>query len=186
MRELKSAATRNLDQYRLLHIADPKYGRSSENMAGQVATLARQLRPASILDFGCGKSQLVDNVAAQLGAKAYRYDPAIKEHSTLPVTKVDLILNTDVLEHLDENEVDVLLSDLASISQNVFFNISTRPAAKILPSGENAHATVRDKNWWHTKILKHFRECHSIQSNPDEARFVTTAIPPGSHLSPTE
>jgi hypothetical protein len=178
MGELKSAATRNVMEYRQIHLSDPNYGRSSELMADLICKLARPLQPQNILDFGCGKSRLVDEVAARLGATAFRYDPAIEANSILPITTADLVINTDVLEHLDEQEVDLLLSDVASISKNVFFNISTRPAAKLLPSGENAHATVKNANWWREKILEHFPTCNDIPCQADEAAFITWSMPP--------
>jgi len=170
---LKSATTRNVGEYRLLHVSDPYYGRSSEQMLAQICSLIAELRPTSILDFGCGKSSLVDAVAEQLNAKPYHYDPAIDEYSQLPLSRADVVINTDVLEHLDEHEVDTVLNDIRSISDKVFFNISTRPAKKTLASGENAHATVKSRNWWRDTIRTKFPVCIEVESKLDEARFIT-------------
>ena len=177
MPSLRSGQTRNVPQYREIHRLDPDYGRSSEYMKEVIVTLCRHLNPKKILDFGCGKSRLVDEVAVQLNATAYRYDPAIEEFSKLPVNEADLVINTDVLEHLDEEEIDLLLADIASISSNAFFNISTRPAAKMLPTGENAHSTVKDAVWWKSAISRAFPVCIQIPSNADEARFITWRLP---------
>ena len=171
--KLKSSKTRNLAAYSEIHLTDAGYGKTSEELVSQIARYARELSVSSVLDFGCGKSKTVDLIGKLLNCKVYRYDPAIVEYSKLPVSKSDLVINTDVLEHLDIHEVDYLLSDIAAITQNAYFNISTRPAVKLLSNGENAHATVRSKIWWECKIREYFPTVVSVPSYPDEARFIT-------------
>lgn len=177
MQVLKSSSTRNIDQYRLLHEIAPDYGKSSELMVNDLYDLCRNLKPKSILDFGCGKSNLVDAIGERLDATAYRYDPAIPQYSKLPVSSADLVINTDVLEHLDEAEVALVLADISKIGRNVFFNISIRPAQKVLPNGENAHATIRDAVWWERQVRQEFPRCIRVQSAADEVRFVTWRLP---------
>jgi len=169
-------STRNLGQYALIHQSDPDYGRTSETMVDQMTTVCRQIRPATILDFGCGRSKAVDLLAQRLGATPYRYDPAIAEFSAIPASACDLVLNTDVLEHLDVNEVGIILQQIATISGNVYFNISTRPANKVLPNGENAHATVMPKEWWRERLMQSFPIVTVLPSRSDEATFVTWSV----------
>jgi hypothetical protein len=118
----------------------------------------------TVLDYGCGSSRLVDWVAKLNDAVAYRYDPAIAEFSSLPIERADLVLNTDVLEHIPINHVDEVLRAISSISRHVFFNISTVEAANRLPNGDNAHCTVRPAKWWKEKLSSHFNFVQGIKS----------------------
>jgi len=145
-------------------------------MVDQMTTVCRQIRPATILDFGCGRSKAVDLLAQRLGATAYRYDPAIAEFAAIPVSTSDLVLNTDVLEHLVLDEVGPVLQQIASISSAVYFNISMRPAHKWLPNGENAHATVMPKEWWRERLMQSFPIVTVLPSRSDEATFVTWSV----------
>lgn len=180
---LKSGKTRNIDAYRQLHQERPDYGKSSARLRETIVALIRsgtlvraEWAPKTILDFGCGKSPVVDEIAADLDLTAYRYDPAIEEHATLPVTAADVVINTDVLEHLDQAEVDLLLADIAGLSPNAFFNVATAPARAVLPSGENAHATVQDPDWWQAKLSEHFERVTPVASRTNRATFVTWPV----------
>lgn len=187
---LRSSNTRNLDHYRVVHVTDANYGRSSERFLKLLLTCTRSgLKLESdwtidtVLDFGCGKSRLVERVASNLGAEAFKYDPAIPDYQTLKIDEADLVMNTDVLEHLDENEADALLADIRGISKKVFFNIATRPAGKSLPNGENAHANVKPDTWWRDKIESHFAVVRHLPSEPRKATFITWKISRGTYLA---
>jgi hypothetical protein len=188
MAPLRSNSTRNIWQYHEIHSVAPQYGKSSERLLGiLLASVAsgklmnRTWDVNSILDFGCGKSSLVDQAAAAMNAKAHKYDPAISEHSILKVDRVDLVINTDVLEHLDEHEIGLILTDISGISRNVFFNIATVPATTILPNGENAHATVQPDWWWKEKLGDFFPTVTQLPSAPGRATFVTWKVGPIFH-----
>lgn len=176
--EALSVPSRRLDlieQYRLMHLQQRGYGASSERQCGYIQVALDSLGPiGSILDYGCGRSRLVDWLARLNGATPYRYDPAIAEHSTLPTGPFDLVVNTDVLEHIDEQDLDDVLSEISSLSKNVYFNIATARAAAVLPSGENAHCTVRPDAWWHEKLVAHFPCLRPTEAwKPQRCSFVT-------------
>lgn len=183
--ELESGATRNLDHYREIHRTDARYGRSSQKLVGLIADVIRAGRrddatwkPRTILDFGCGKSKAVDRVASKLGLTAYRYDPAIPGLEQLPVQSADVVMNTDVLEHLDRDEVHMLLGDVRKLSDRAFFNIATAPAGKHLPNGENAHATVEPPEWWEAQVRQHFSTVTRLPAAPHRVSFVTWDMSP--------
>jgi len=180
---MKSASTRNKDQYAQLHRQKETYGKTShrlERLLISCIASGRKLNPAwaprTILDFGCGKSELVVQVGKKAGIQAFRYDPAIDGLDLLPEAEFDIVINTDVLEHLDQDEVDDLLEDIRKLSDHAFFNIATEPARTILPNGENAHATVRPKAWWKSKLQEHFSLVKSIPSPGNRATFVTWPV----------
>ncbi|MCL6285938.1 class I SAM-dependent methyltransferase [Ruegeria sp. 2012CJ41-6] len=138
-----------IGQYEMIHRNKPNYGRSSEDLLGPMMRVFSKFDGIqSILDYGCGRSHTVDWLAKLLDAEAHRYDPAIPQFSVLPVTECDAVICTDVLEHIPKEDMQNVISEIASVSHLVYFNICTRPAATMLPNGENAHCTVETDNWW--------------------------------------
>lgn len=168
-----------IEQYKILHGSKDNYGKSSESLIGDIIAHAYEFfggygRVKTVLDFGCGRSSTVDHVAAHFKAAGYRYDPAIPEFSTLPVNKADLVINTDVLEHIPEEDVDAFLKTIRSVSQYAFFQIATEAAGTILANGENAHCTVKPETWWLEKIGTVFPNVRAVQSNwPNRLTCVT-------------
>ena len=155
-----------IEQYRQLHATRP-YGRSSEFQLGFVQRhLHRLPRLETIADYGCGQSRFVDWLAKLNDARALRYDPAIAEHATRLDGPVDLVLCTDVMEHIPEEAVERTLADIRRLSPAAYFNISLRPARARLPNGANAHCTVRPKDWWEDRL-------HPLFTNLTEVRSVT-------------
>ena len=164
-----------VEQYQQLHAQSASYGKSSELQCGFVQATLDDLPPVrSILDYGCGKSRLVDWLGKINGAKSYRYDPAIPKFAELPVNKVDLVINTDVLEHVDEIDLNDVLSEIRRLSSNVYFNIATAPARAVLPNGENAHVSVRSAAWWGELLARHFETVRTVPAwRAHRCSFVT-------------
>ena len=89
----------------------------------------------SILDYGCGK--------------ATKYDPAVPEYQNKPTDKFDLVISTDVLEHIPVDNLKDAIDDIFSYSKKwVFISVCCRKAKAILPNGYNAHATIESAKWW--------------------------------------
>lgn len=78
-----------ITQYRKLHRNNKKYGRSSEKLKSYFQKYVNQLNPSSILDYGCGKSKLLNKL--DVNASLYKYDPAIPEYASKPAGPFDLI-----------------------------------------------------------------------------------------------
>ena len=144
-----------IEQYKKIHLTK-RYGANGDNKAKHIVPHVN-FKVNSVLDYGCGRSNLAGCVADELGAKkAYKYDPAIEEYQELLTEKVDLLVCTDVLEHIPEEDLGVVLQEMKSLTDKCFFSISTRKAFTVLPNGENAHAMVKDANWWAEKIDRVF------------------------------
>lgn len=127
-----------------LHKENPHYGTSGQKNAAQVTALAMSLQTRDILDYGCGKSTLANS----LPFKIKQYDPAIPKYSALP-EPADLVVCTDVLEHIEPEFLGDVLDHLQSlVKMRGFFVIATRPARKALPDGRNAHLIVEGARWW--------------------------------------
>nr|VFJ86056.1 MAG: Methyltransferase domain-containing protein [Candidatus Kentron sp. LFY] len=159
-----------IQQYRALHRG--KYGNTSVKLIARLLPHIRELAPASILDYGCGQSTLVNHLDYRQGVALYRYDPAIPDIATLPVEHVDLVVNTDVLEHIPESDIPTVLAHMATIADNAIFSIDTTESEQILPDGSDAHCTVRNRNWWAGILADHFGEVVPIRaSRPSKCMF---------------
>lgn len=147
-----------IEQYRLLH-KTMAYGNTSESLKSFVLPFVGFLKPKSILDYGCGQSRLLEILRKEdrlLDAKLYKFDPAIEEYEVLVPQNIDMIICTDVLEHIPEDELDGLLRTIKIKSDNIIFTICCREAIYNLPDGQNCHCTIRPKKWWISKIRKYF------------------------------
>lgn len=111
-----------VQQYKILHSNDDTYGKASLELVNEVSVFIEFLKPKVILDYGCGKGALVKELQ-KLYPKIdiYGYDPAISENDILPNIKPDLIINTDVLEHIPEQELPEVIKRISMIGTNCFF-----------------------------------------------------------------
>ena len=144
-----------IQQYRVIHSREA-YGNTSVKNLPYFLPLIDELKPRSIIDFGCGQSTLADELSAASGAPAIRYDPAIPEFSQKPDGKFDLLINVDVLEHVPEDELEPIIAEMAAFAKNAIIVIDTGPAVLILPDGRNAHVRQHDQDWWAEKLGPHF------------------------------
>lgn len=151
-----------IDQYKQIH-ATRQYGDTSIKNLRYLRPQVKVLAPKTILDFGCGRSKLVDALGAATGAQTTRHDPAIPEYSAVPEGKFDLLTNIDVLEHVPEPQLDAVVGKMASLCHNAIIVIDTRPAEAVLPNGENAHCTLRSHDWWQQYLGKHFDHVEPIR-----------------------
>ena len=140
-----------IEQYKILH-KRKKYGISSIKLLNLINEII-DFKPISILDYGCGQSILIDKLDV---SKKYKYDPSILGIDKLPITKVDLVLCNDVLEHVLEEDIDNLLKELKSLSNKVIFSIGIKLAVHKLPNGQNPHVTIKSVDWWLNKIKNIF------------------------------
>lgn len=144
-----------IEQYRVIHSREA-YGNTSVKNLPYFLPLIDELKPKSIIDFGCGQSTLADELSAASGAPATRYDPAISQFSVKPEGTFDLLVNVDVLEHVPEEDLDPIIEQMAAFARNAIIVIDTGPAVLILPDGRNAHVTQHDQDWWAEKLGVHF------------------------------
>lgn len=104
--------------------------------------------PNSVLDFGCGKGNLVKVLKESYpNKKIIGYDPANPEYD-IPLPDVDMIISTDVLEHVEPEHITTVLETLHTKSPLQYHLISCAPAKLILPDGRNAHLIQETPEWW--------------------------------------
>lgn len=144
--------------YRHTHEKYPSYfaGFSLATYISEIGTLIKHSNIKTVLDYGCGKAQAWKQYNLrhqwQLQEVGF-YDPGVTEFSRRPERTYDLVICTDVMEHVPEHLVRGVLEHIKSLATKVvFFNISTRIAGKVLTDGTNAHATVKPKLWWEEQL----------------------------------
>lgn len=140
-------------QNQQLHELQSEFGTSSKKWARVVRYLADTYAPRNILDYGCGK-QLLARQLPSLNIQGY--DPAFTELSEAP-EPADLVICTDVLEHIEPDYIQSVLDDLQRVVRGIgFFVISTRPATRTLPDGRNAHLIQMSGSEWLRLLTKKF------------------------------
>ena len=136
------------DLNRQLHHTRADYGKSSHKWAEVVFTKCAELDTTSVLDYGCGKGTL----GLELPFAIQQYDPAITKYST-PPEPADIVICTDVLEHIEPDCLDDVLADLRRLTRKRgIFAIPDFPAIKTLADGRNAHLIVEELGFWTHKI----------------------------------
>ena len=144
--------------YRQTHEKHNEYfaGFSIMDHIHEIGHLIQYSNIQTAIDYGCGKARAHKkfNFKGIWKLKELAlYDPGVEEYSIKPTTPADLVICTDVMEHIPENLVDEVLADINALATKaIFFNIATTPASKRLVDGSNAHATVQRADWWQNKI----------------------------------
>jgi hypothetical protein len=177
---------RLIEQYRMMHLQGQTHlgippertfpGESLPKEAARIKRLIKQTGAKTLLDYGCGKGQqywparIADaeegieypDVKAYWGIGEVRcYDPGYSLYNELPTGKFDGVICTDVLEHCPEEDIPWILAELFGYATKfVYANVACFPARKTLPSGGNAHCTIRPTKWWEEQIGR------AARSNP--------------------
>lgn len=157
------------DLNRQLHEENPDYGVSGSKRADTVKKIITSLTngegPPSVLDYGCGKGTL----AKALPTPIWEYDPAIPGKDQ-PPRPADLVVCTDVLEHVEPEYLGATLLDLRRVTQKVcYVVVHTGAAMKTLPDGRNTHLIQQPREWWEKQLSKHFAIAQSWDAPPEVA-----------------
>lgn len=135
-----------------LHHTNIAYGVGGGRHAPIIKKLCEALNTRSVLDYGCGRSYL----AKELDFPIWEYDPAIPGKSDSP-RPADLVVCTDVLEHVEPELLHYVLNDLSRCVKVVgYFVIHTGPSTKSLSDGRNSHLIQKPPQWWEKALSKHF------------------------------
>lgn len=153
--------------YEQIHF-ERHYGSSATGLyLTTIANIVMRLSPKSILDYGCGRSDLVAHFWRDGERKIERYDPAIPALREMPDGLFSLIICCDVLEHIPMAYVDKVLTQIRKKSSRAIFSISIKPSRAKLPDGRNAHVTLLKKSEWLNWIKEYFGSVEILDSNLD-------------------
>jgi hypothetical protein len=180
---------RLVEQYRTMHVQGETHlgkpaertftGESLPKEAARIKRLVKQTGAMTLLDYGAGKGQqylparVVDHeegvdypdVKAYWGVSEVRcYDPGYSPFMELPEGKFDGVICTDVLEHCPEEDMPWIVGELFGYARKfVYANVACFPARKTLPSGGNAHCTIRPIKWWEELITRAARSHPAVR-----------------------
>lgn len=141
------------NQLMQLHQDDPRWGTTGREYAPVVSRIVTDFMPKNILDYGCGK-QTLGRALSQY--RIIGYDPGIDGMGT-PPNPADLVVCTDVLEHVEPDCLGDVLDDLQRVTRRIIFlQISTVKAVQILPDGRNSHLIVENTRWWMDRLWERF------------------------------
>jgi len=166
----------HIEAYRQMHAAR-HYGSSATELHLEVAAkVVRAKHPKSILDYGCGRSDLVAHFWRDGERRIARYDPAIPAHRHMPEDRFDLVLCCDVMEHIPMACVDHVLKEIKSKATQVFFTISTKLAKAKLPDGRNAHVTLLSNQEWARWLGAYFGHMTQLPSRWEHDLILVTGV----------
>lgn len=135
-----------------IHRIDESWGSRGYNWSYMVAGIALIEGCQTILDYGCGKGTMGETLSVCGGMASAGYDPGIVGKD-MPPAPADLVVCTDVLEHIEPEFLQGVINDLVRVTVRLLFvAISTRPAGRTLSDGRNAHLIVKDAGWWRAQF----------------------------------
>lgn len=153
--------------YKEIH-SSRHYGDSStDEYLGIVAQVVKERQPKSILDYGCGRSDLAAHFWRDGERQIARYDPAIGKYKHMPEGKFDLVFACDLMEHIPMMFVDQVFHEIHTKSETALFAISTILARAKLPDGRNAHVTILTKGEWSRWVASVFGRVRAIPAKHD-------------------
>lgn len=135
---------------------DPDWGGSAVRNAGDaiVRWLNKHKAIATVLDFGCGAGTLKPFIEknARAGITVDEYDPSVDGKTRLPTDTYDLLITTDVLEHVEPASLDDTLRWMNGHSRRQFHHIDCNETKDRLPDGRDVHLIVQPPEWWLSKL----------------------------------
>lgn len=152
-----------------------KWGSTGGRYSGADVLQLLEERPyiQTVLDFGAGKGSLEVFIKEKLGRDIVwtNYDPGVLEYNRIPQKQFDLVTTTDVLEHVEPENLVQTLQVLEALTATVLFNdIACYPTGKIFMEGPykglDMHLIVEEPSWWR----KQFKEAIALHEHIYEHR----------------
>lgn len=72
---------------------------------------------------------------------------------------------TDVMEHIPTERVDDVLENISTSVGKCYFQIATFPDALGKLIDDTLHLTIRDIDWWHEVLSRHFARVNTKMQN---------------------
>ncbi len=140
-------------EYKRMHEKKQFSGSSLIRYLPEIKHLIKLHQCDTLLDYGCGKAI---HHKKPLLKTVTLFDPYYEPYSTKPEGTFDIVICTDVLEHIPEDEIGKTLHELIHYTNKVLFlAISTVPAKKKFSNGENVHLTIKPAEWWESMLDTH-------------------------------
>lgn len=138
-----------------LHKRPNGFGGGGHKHAKAIVDLAIKYECKTVLDYGAGQqtlSQAFQEKYPYFFQKIQDYDPAVLSIAEDP-QPADLVVCTDVLEHIEPAYLANVLNELYSLTEKVIYlYIATITTAKTLQDGRSAHLIVEPPWYWIKKL----------------------------------
>lgn len=164
---------KKIELYKEHHSRNPSYGQSFNVHYPYIGAIVSCLGSTSVIDYGCGNNLLIDRFRDMGVGNAVGYDPAIPGIDQLPDEVFDCLVNTDVLEHIPENELPGVLEEFKKLSNTAIIIPHLGKAKAILPNGENAHCTIKTPAEWSALLQRYYKH---VQLLPHHSRMHATFL----------
>jgi len=141
-----------------------KFQKDGERLT-ELAYYIMRTSPKKVLDVGCGLGFLV-NKLRDLGVEAHGVDFAlalkefywdkpwfsISEAKNLPFKdkEFDVVFSSDFLEHLPEENIDVVVSEMKRVGKVVLARVAYED--KLTQRQAMYHLTNKPEDWWKEKL----------------------------------
>jgi hypothetical protein len=113
-----------------------------------------KLNVRSVLDFGAGRGTLGEYIRERFPKIEWTdYDPSVEGIDKVPRRTFDVIVSTDVMEHIEPESLNDTLAwirEHADIAQ--FHMIACGPTNRKLPDGRDVHLIQQPMKWWVPKF----------------------------------
>lgn len=132
----------------------------------------------TILDYGCARRRLrhtLSQGADELLPFLSEYDPGVPGKDS-PPEPADIVVCTDVLEHVETECLDDVLAHIKSLTKRIaLVVISTKPSDMTLPDGTAQHKLVMTRDWWEDKLATLEMFMATLPTDKPEAVFLLYA-----------
>lgn len=147
-------------QQALFDLHKKEWGVTGGKYAGDsvVNILSEFTEIETILDYGCGNASLRDFVTKKGIEKEWSlYDPGVAKYSEEPKGKFDLVITTDVLEHVEEPMLNNNIQYLQSLTGKYLLNeiacYLTGDKFKDGPyAGQDYHINLKAPDAWRLRL----------------------------------
>lgn len=121
-----------------------------------VSILRQRPYIVSVLDFGAGKGTMgafIKNQPEFDHIEWTNYDPGMPDYDVLPNKRFDLVITTDVLEHVEPEKLATVIETLGNLTGKVLYsNIACSLTGKLFAEGpyvgQDLHLIVEHPSWW--------------------------------------
>jgi len=166
-----------------------------EQLAKKFLDVVQPEPDSDVIDFGCGtcrgsiliallgrcNMKMVDfapnciDAEMQQAINAQKRLTFIEHDLTQPLDlKAEYGYCTDVMEHIPEQDVQKVLTNILKSAKKCFFQISTEPDAFGALIGEKLHMTVKPFEWWVDELRKLGCYFYYVEREPNCAIFYVT------------
>jgi len=154
------------------------WGGSGKSWLPWILPILNRFNEHTVLDFGCGRGTLKPALEQlRPDCTVHEYDPGVPGKDVLRMVPVDYVVCTDVMEHVEEQFVDVTLKTIQWLAiHGVFFNIDLKPSRSLLPDGSNCHITLKPSEWWEAKLAEFMPDMRWTIHERKSSRLVISGL----------